>query len=266
MNLSNKKAIVYDLGLFTENALRLLRDCAEVKYFVPWTDAFPEPFKAKIGEGLDGLERVSSFEDHIDGADFIFVPDTTSAGLVEWLKKHDYPVAGAGAAEKLELNRWYGARDKRRTAFPSRRPTASKASRPCARLSGTTRTISSRSTCSAGSRRALNTSTNTRRNGRSTDRLQAGPYKEDAIFICEELLEGVEPGSTQSPGRGNRSSRRVAATRGKPGWSSAFIGRGRSAGCRRWIDQGLRRSSKSKDAFFLFSRVQDRAVPHAVFN
>ena len=94
MNLRSKHALVYDLGLFTENALRLLRDCASVKYFVPWVDAFPEPFKAKIGEGLDGMERVNSFEEHLDGADFIFVPDTLCAGLVEWLKKHDYPVAG----------------------------------------------------------------------------------------------------------------------------------------------------------------------------
>ena len=35
MDLKNKHCLVYDLGLFTENALRLVRDCASVKYYVP---------------------------------------------------------------------------------------------------------------------------------------------------------------------------------------------------------------------------------------
>ncbi len=50
MDLRNKHCLVYDLGLFTENALRLVRDCASVKYYVPNSEAFPEPFKAQIGK------------------------------------------------------------------------------------------------------------------------------------------------------------------------------------------------------------------------
>ena len=52
MNLKNKHALVYDLGLFTENALRLIRDFSSVKYFCPWQEAFSEPFKLKINEGV----------------------------------------------------------------------------------------------------------------------------------------------------------------------------------------------------------------------
>lgn len=50
MNLKNKHFLVYDLGLFTENASRLSRDYASVKYFYPWVESFSEPFKLKIGE------------------------------------------------------------------------------------------------------------------------------------------------------------------------------------------------------------------------
>jgi glycosyltransferase involved in cell wall biosynthesis len=36
------------------------------------------------------------YEDYLDNCDLIFVPDTMCGSLVEWLKAHDYPVAGAG--------------------------------------------------------------------------------------------------------------------------------------------------------------------------
>jgi hypothetical protein len=93
INLSNKKAIIWDMGLFTEQALRLLRDCAEVKYYCPCFDAFPEPFKAKISEGLDGMERIHYFFDHLDAADFVFMPETCCFDIYNHLVKLGIPVA-----------------------------------------------------------------------------------------------------------------------------------------------------------------------------
>jgi len=196
MNLSNKKALVYDLGLFTENALRLLRDCASVKYFVPWADAFPEPFKAKIGEGLDGMERIASFEEHLDGADFIFVPDTTCAGLVEWLKKHEYPVAGAGAAEKLELDRWHGRMRQKENGLPVQETHRVKGVTALRKFAQEHKDYFFKVDAEF---RGISESFKHHDQRASESRIdwiayKLGPYKEDVVFICEELLEGVEPG------------------------------------------------------------------------
>lgn len=105
-DLSNKVALVYDLGLFTGVAERLARDCAKVYYYVPWEDAFPKMSKALIGEGLDNVERIRNFEDYVDMADFIVFPDTHCGSKVEFLRRQGYYVAGVGRYEELELNRW----------------------------------------------------------------------------------------------------------------------------------------------------------------
>jgi hypothetical protein len=196
LNLSNKKALVYDLGLFTENALRLLRDCASVEYYVPTREAFPAPYKVEIGSGLDGLERVDSFEEHLDRADFIFVPDTQCAAMVEWLRGHGYPVAGAGAAERLELDRWHGRTRQKENGLPVQETH---------RIKGVT---ALRKFCADRKDFYIKVDNNFRGISESFKHLdlrasesridyiayKAGPYKEDVIFVCEELLPGVEPG------------------------------------------------------------------------
>lgn len=196
MNLSNKHALVYDLGLFTENALRLLRDFASVKYFCPWQEAFVEPFKQKIGEGLDDMERVPAFWDHVEEADLIFLPDTTCADITEYLKAHDYPVAGAGAAEKIELDRWYGRQMQSRNGLPVQETH---------RVKGIT---ALEEFCKAhkgyyikvdNSFRGISESFKHQDFKSSESRIdyiayKVGPYKEDVVFVCEELLPGVEPG------------------------------------------------------------------------
>lgn len=100
------KFLIYDFGLCTENAVRLARDGYEVKYFVPWEDAFPKSSKAITGEGLEGVDRVLNFWDWVDWADIICCFDTYTADLVEYLRKKGYLVFGAGQAEILENNRW----------------------------------------------------------------------------------------------------------------------------------------------------------------
>jgi hypothetical protein len=59
-----------------------MRDCASVKYF----NFANEELSSKIGRGLDGVERVDSPWEHLDGVDFIFCPDVNTGSLVEYLK------------------------------------------------------------------------------------------------------------------------------------------------------------------------------------
>lgn len=195
MSLSNKKCLVYDLGLFPELALRLLRDCAEVKYYVPWADAFPEVIKANIGENLDGLEKIETFWDHVDEADLIFIPDTMCSDVVEFLKKHNYPVCGAGAAEELEKDRWLGRQRQLKNGLPTQETH---------RIIGVTELSkflkeNKNYYIKIDKFRGLLESFkhhDWKSSEQEVDNIafKAGPFKEDIVFIVEEIMKGIEPG------------------------------------------------------------------------
>src|SRR5437867_8038738 len=109
------KLLIYDHGLCTELAVTLARAGHDVKYYVPWEEAFPKLPKALIGFGLEGVERIPhpfdrvkrrlSFDDYVDWADVLIFPDTYCASKVVYYRKHGYPVWGAGTAEWLENDR-----------------------------------------------------------------------------------------------------------------------------------------------------------------
>ena len=192
---NKKKVLVYDLGLFTEVALRLLRDCASVEYYVPWPDAFPEMIKAFIGKNFDGLDRIETFWDRVDSADLIYIPDTMCGDITEFLKKHDYPVCGAGAAEKIELDRWYGRNLQKKNGLPVQETH---------RLVGITELTkflkeNKNYFIKIDKFRGVLESfkhTDWKSSEQEVDNiaLKTGPFKGDIVFIVEEILEGQEPG------------------------------------------------------------------------
>jgi len=104
--LKNKTVLFYDFGLQTELAVRLAGDFGKTLYYVPWENAFPKSTLSLIGEGLEGITRISSFWDNVDKADLIVFPDTYCSDKVEFLRQKGYRVFGAGRAEILENNRW----------------------------------------------------------------------------------------------------------------------------------------------------------------
>jgi len=196
LDMSNKRCMVIDLGLFTENATRLARDCAEVWYYTVHEDPFPEPFQAKIGEGLDGIERVWHWSEYIDKADFIFVPDTMCGSLVEWLKEHGYPVAGAGASEKLELDRWYGRKVQGKNGLPVHDTNKVKGITALRKFTEENKNYCVKIDAFRGLEETWSY-TDTKDCEQTIDNIAAklGPYKEDIVFICEEMMKGCsEPG------------------------------------------------------------------------
>jgi phosphoribosylamine-glycine ligase len=193
--MSKLKWLVYDLGLFTEQALRLLRDSASVKYFVNWADAFPEATKAKIGEGLDGLERVEWFWDEVDKCDAIFIPDTHCQDITEFLKSKGYPVAGAGRSERIELDRWYGRNLQVKNGLPVQETH---------KIVGVT-DLKEFLTNHKNYFVKIDTFRGVTESFRHYDWKdtegeieylihKVGPYKEDVVFTVEELIDGIEPG------------------------------------------------------------------------
>lgn len=106
MDLSNKKALVIDQGLFVGLAVRLSRDFAKVGYFIDWTSGFPDGRELVIGEGIPGVERVKYLWDVIDDYDIFIFADVWQGDLQEHLRKLGKRVWGTGHASWIELSRW----------------------------------------------------------------------------------------------------------------------------------------------------------------
>jgi hypothetical protein len=105
MDLSKKKAFVYDYGVFMPIAMRLAEDFGEVFYFVPWKGTYCTRDRFTIGEGVPGLTRVDSFEDYIDQADVFVFPDVGDGDKQVMLRGLGKRVFGTGYAELLEQDR-----------------------------------------------------------------------------------------------------------------------------------------------------------------
>lgn len=208
MSLSNSKIAVYDMGLWGEDAVRFARDVAKVYYTVPNQEAFQLPFKNKVMMGMEGVEvvPVDKWWDLLDSVDFIHVPDNMCAGMVEFLKRHDYPVSGVGYAEKLEIDRYYGRQVQKDNGLPIQ------STLPIVGFSAMMDLMKN----GGGSfgrpdfpskfyvkvdneYRGIEESFRHDSWASSEDTMyriasKLGPYKEDIKFVCEELLEGEEPG------------------------------------------------------------------------
>ena len=199
--MSKLRALVIDSGgIYCETAVRFMRDCASVKYCT-YSDA---ELAGKIGLGLDGVDRVDSPFPHVDDVDFIFCPDTNSGDLVEWLKKHDYPVAGAGAVERIETDRKWARWEVQAGRLPVQATvwvkgiTALKdvCQHPEKYFEGGIKQffvkVDNGYRGFSESFKHLDYETSLPRIKRLD--FKTGPFAEEIEFLCEELLEGVEPG------------------------------------------------------------------------
>jgi hypothetical protein len=105
MNLKSKTALVWDNGIFTEIAVTLAKDFGRVLYYVPWTSGMPKSNALLIGEGLDGVERVSSPWAHFDDIDIWIFPDVYEGDLQAWLASQGKRVWGCRTGAELEIDR-----------------------------------------------------------------------------------------------------------------------------------------------------------------
>jgi len=198
-DLSKLNCLVYDYGLHTEIAVRLARDFGSVKYYCHWEEAFAKSRLRRIGEGLEGVERVQDFwmELRKGGIDFVYFPDSLCAGMLEYLKSIGVPVAGPGYSEKFEQDRVFGRFDVQKDAgLPVQKTIV---------IKGVTATREFLQTNKSEFFVKLNTSRGDRESFKHVDYLQTepildklafdlGPWKEEEEFIIEEVLPGIEPG------------------------------------------------------------------------
>lgn len=106
-DLSKKTALIVDSGLYTHMAEKLAESFGRTLYFSEWRGQFPTSKWARIGQGLDNIERVTDFDEHTGEADIIIFLDIYSAGTQKRLREAGHRVWGNGDAEMLELDRWW---------------------------------------------------------------------------------------------------------------------------------------------------------------
>lgn len=206
--LSGMKVAVYDLGLWMEDAVRFARDVDKVYYTVPNQDAFQLPFKGKIGYGMEGVEvvPVDKWWELVDEVDFIHIPDNTCAGMVEFLKRHQYPVSGVGAVEKVETDRWYGRQRQKANGLPVQATLKLVGVSQLAHLMqfggkdfGFPDFPKEFYVKVDNEYRGVEESFKHEGWAESEGTIlrmmyKLGPFREDVVFLCEELLDGIEPG------------------------------------------------------------------------
>lgn len=102
----SKTALVYDHGLFVELAVTLSRDFGRVLYYSPWETCSPKSNSCCIGQGVEGIERVSSIWPYIDDVDLFIFPDVYEGALQKYLADSlGKRVWGCRMGEELELDR-----------------------------------------------------------------------------------------------------------------------------------------------------------------
>ena len=104
-NLKNKTLLVYDQGSFLPLAQRLGKDFGKVLYFTPWKFTWPKFKDTRIGIGVEGVERVDSFFDHLDEADMLLFPNVGDGDLQVQLEACGYKIWGSRKGEELEQDR-----------------------------------------------------------------------------------------------------------------------------------------------------------------
>jgi phosphoribosylamine-glycine ligase len=104
---SDKTILFFDSGGdYVHVAEAVVPEYKQVLLYVPWESSFSTSKGLLAGIGLDGIEKVSDFFEHLDRADVVVFTDVGNYGLQEWLRARGMPVFGCGAGGKLETDRW----------------------------------------------------------------------------------------------------------------------------------------------------------------
>lgn len=104
-DLSDKTCCVVDHGLFVEMARVLGKDFGRTLYYTPWQDGYPSSNPLMVGEGVEEIERIPSFWEHLPEIDIFVFPDVYHGALQTHLESLGKLVWGSRMGEELELDR-----------------------------------------------------------------------------------------------------------------------------------------------------------------
>jgi hypothetical protein len=103
-DLNGKTVTVVDNGLFLPLALKLIEEAGTVNYYSPSEESFPTCKRLAIGDGFDGLNRVTSLWDVERDTDLWIFPDIGFSSLQLKLLADGRRVWGARNGDELELS------------------------------------------------------------------------------------------------------------------------------------------------------------------
>jgi hypothetical protein len=105
-NLQAKTVLIYDYGQFIELAVTLSKSFGRTLYFAPWlAGGNPTSNMLRVGQGIEGIERVTEIWPYVDDVDLFVFPDVYEAGLQEYLVSKGKRVWGCRGGAELELDR-----------------------------------------------------------------------------------------------------------------------------------------------------------------
>ena len=195
MNLSDKRVLVYDLGIFSEVANRLGRDFGKVWYFTPWISAFPKVVPSLIGTGFENMERIRWFWDYVDKADLIVMPDTHCHDMYQFLKDKGYPVAGVGQSEEIELDRIKGRELQAEVGLPTQKTwVVTGIDNLCEFLKDADKVVIKLNTYRGDIETWMQDDFDDSEPKLARLKIEYGPKGDELEFIIEEKIEGIEPG------------------------------------------------------------------------
>lgn len=106
MSLKDKTVLVFSDGMDMFMAERLTRDFSRVMLHTPWSSDYPRSQDDRIGEGIEGVERVSDFWKVLDEVDLFCFFGLYHGGLQEHLEDLGKRVWGSRCGDALERDRW----------------------------------------------------------------------------------------------------------------------------------------------------------------
>jgi hypothetical protein len=105
-DLSRKTVLFHDLsGSFTHIAEAVVSQFGRTLYYSFYESALPSVRDYLPGVGLEGIERVTDFDDALERADLVVFTDVGRAGLQKRLREQGVAVWGAGLGSRLEQDR-----------------------------------------------------------------------------------------------------------------------------------------------------------------
>ena len=116
MDLSGKKVLVRDQGLYLHLARKIGEKVGECMYYMDDPNPYPDSDKASIGVGFPEITRVYNWKKALKKADMVFFPDVYDGEDLQQdlydltevdgrVKARKLPVAGSLGSEKAELDR-----------------------------------------------------------------------------------------------------------------------------------------------------------------
>lgn len=104
--ISEKICCVIDFGNYIKVAQRLAKDFKTVYYYCPFViNGFPEHNPVDIGRGVEGIIKITDWEDYFEEIDIFVFPDLYFSGLQEFLRRQRKLVFGSGKAQIMETDR-----------------------------------------------------------------------------------------------------------------------------------------------------------------